>query len=248
LLKNFHNIKKLPFSEKIKKLRPLFGYRYNQSKSSYSSFTREEQYQIDNANKFLFNRIKNKNSVFKIWQWEKDYQQSRLFLKNICEYPSIDFHKSIQRKIEKEKSENQKNYYNTTVNFYTNLFKKTKFKNVKLYRPKEKKNDVNIDNEHFNNGENEKEEEKEFALFFIVDENTNKKIKIEKCKKSDNFMDIIDKVCENETGLNKDKIKMDEFTIKGRTNGKEYIDYNDTLQGNRLEGNEEIIIKIKKEE
>ena len=248
MLKNFHNIKKLSFSEKIKKLRPLFGYRNNKSKSSYSSFTREQQYQIDNANKFLFNRIKNKNSVFKVWEWEKDYQQSRLFLKNICEYPSIDFHKSIQRKIEKEKSENQKNYYNTTVNFYTNLFKKTKFKNVKLYRPKEKKNDVNIDNEHFNNGENEKEEEKEFTLFFIVDENTNKKIKIEKCKKSDNFMDIINKVCENETGLNKDKIKMDEFTIKGRTNGKEYIDYNDTLQGNRLEGNEEIIIKIKNEE
>ena len=248
MLKNFHNIKKLSFSEKIKKLRPLFGYRNNKSKSSYSSFTREQQYQIDNANKFLFNRIKNKNSVFKVWEWEKDYQQSRIFLKNICEYPSIDFHKSIQRKIEKEKSENQKNYYNTTVNFYTNLFKKTKFKNVKLYKPKEKKNDVNIDNEHFNNGENEKEEEKEFTLFFIVDENTNKKIKIEKCKKSDNFMDIIDKVCENETGLNKDKIKMDEFTIKGRTNGKEYVDYNDTLEGNRLEGNEEIIIKIKNEE
>jgi hypothetical protein len=41
---------------------------------------------------------------------------------------------------------------------------------------------------------------------------------------------------------------MDEFTIKGRTNGKEYVDYNDTLEGNRLEWNEEIIIKIKNEE
>ena len=134
------------------------------------------------------------------------------------------------------------------MNFYTNLFKKTKFKNVKFYEPKEKKNDDNIDGEHFNNGENEEEEDKEFTLFFIVDENNNKKIKIDNCKKSDNFMDIIDKVCEKETSLNKEKIKMDEFTIKGRTNGQEYIDYNDTLQGNRLEGNEEIIIKIKNEE
>ena len=164
-------------------------------------------------------------------------------------YPSIDFQRCLQQKIEKEKSENQKNYFNTAVNRFNNLFQKTKFKNVKFYEPKEKiNNDDNIDNEHFKNGENEEENEKLFALYFIVDENTNKKIKIDDCKKSDNFLDIIDKVCKSGTGLNKDKIKMDEFTIKGRKDGQEYIDSNDTLEGNRLTGDEEIIIKIKNEE
>ena len=45
--------------------------------------------------------------------------------------------------------------------------------------------------------------------------------------------------------MDKERIKTDEFTIIGRNNGNEYIDYNDTLDGNKLEGNEEIIIKFK---
>ena len=181
-------------------------------------------------------------------KWEKDFQKSRMFKKNICAYPSIDFHKSVQRKIEKEKIENQKNYYNTTVNFYNNLFKKTKFKNVKLYEPKEKekKDDVNIDNEHFNNGENEKEEEKKFTLFFLVDEKNNKKIKIDNCKKDDGFLDVINRMCKNDISLDINTIKMDDFRIKGRTEMEEYIDPNDTLEGNRLKGNEVIIVTFNK--
>jgi hypothetical protein len=237
----------LPFKEKIKQLKPLFGYSPNQT--TYNGFTREQKYQIDCTNKLYFYKINNAIPVINKEKWEKDYQKSRIFKKNLCMYPSIDFQKCLQQKIEKEKSENQKNYFNTTVNSFNNLFQKTKFKNVKFYEPKEKiNNDDNIDNEHFNNGENEEEKEKLFALYFIVDENTNKKIKVDDCKKSDNFLDIFDKVCKVENSLNKDKIKMDEFTIKGRKDGQEYIDSNDTLEGNRLAGNEEIIIKIKKEE
>ena len=159
----------------------------------------------------------------------------------------VDFHKSIQRKIEKEKSLNQQNYYNSTVTFYTNLFKKTKFKKVRLYEPMERKADEDIKNEHFNNGENEKEEEKLFTLFLIIENNQNKIIKIENCKKDDNFSVVIDKLCEKE-GLPKEKIKMSEFIKKGEKDGKEYIDPNDTLEGNNLLGNKEIIIKLKNEE
>ena len=58
----------------------------------------------------------------------------------------------------------------------------------------------------------------------------------------------MDKLCRIDTSLEKDKIKPNEFTINGRSDGNDYIDYNDTLEGNRLEGNEEIIIKFKEEE
>ena len=236
----------MQFAEKVKKLRPLFAY--SSRITSNSCLTRERKNQIDCANKFYLKRIKKQNSALNVVEWEKDFKKSRSFKKNICIYPSINFQKSLQQKIDKEKSENRKKYGNKIINCFNNLFKKTKFKNVKFYEPKEIKNDDNIDNEHFNKGENEKENEKLFKLFFIVDENEKKIITINDCKKSDNFLDIIDKVCKSGTGLNKDKIKMDEFTIKGRTDGKEYIDSNDTLEGNRLEGNEEIIIKMKKEE
>ena len=56
---------------------------------------------------------------------------------------------------------------------------------------------------------------------------------------------MVDKLCKIETSIDKDKILTNEFSIRGKANGKEYIDYNDTLDGNNLEGNEEIIIKFK---
>lgn len=183
-------------------------------------------------------------------EWEKDFQKSRAFKKNICVYPSIDFHKSTQRKIEKEKSENQKVYYNTTVNFENNLFNKTKFKEAKIFEKKEK-DDKKIDNEHFKNGETElQNDNRTFNLNFIIknENNESKKIIIENCKKDDFFFDIVDKLCQTENSVDKNKIKTDEFTINGRTDGNDYIDYNDTLEGNKLEGNEEIIVKFKENE
>ena len=103
------------------------------------------------------------------------------------------------------------------------------------------------------NGETEiKNDNTEFSLYFVIsNENSvkdNKKFKVEKCKKEDFFFDIIDKLCQTETNLDKEKIKKDEFSIKGRNNGEEYIDYNDTLEGNKIEGNEEIIIRFKNED
>ena len=245
MLKKFTTINKLPLSEKLKQLKPLFDY--NSIRPPICSFTPEQKYQINSTNKYFFNKLKTQHSVFNLSEWEKDFLKSQNYKKNICSYPSIDFHKSVQRKVEKEKNENQKLYYNTAVNFSKNLFNKTKFKEIKIYKPKLNKDDKKVDNEHFLNGETEiQNNTKEFELYFIINENEQtKKIKVEKCKKDDFFFDIVDKLCQTENNLNKERIKTDEFTINGRTNRNEYIDYNDTLDGNKLEGNEEIIIKFK---
>lgn len=239
----------MPFSEKIKQLKPLFGF--NSKKPKFCSFTSEEKYQIDNSNKYFFYRLKNQNSALSLRKLEKDFQKSQLYKKSICAYPSIDFHNSIQRKIEKEKKKNQKKFYNTSVSFYNNLFNKTKFKEVKLFTPNKRRSNKTNEKEKSLNGETKiKNESKEFGLYFIIRDknNQNKKVKVEKCKKDNFFFDIVDKLCREETNLEKDKIKTDEFTINGRTEGKEYIDYNDTLEGNNLEGNEEINIKFKNDD
>lgn len=245
LLRNFNSINKLPFSERLKHLKPLFEF--NGNRNPYTTFTREQKYNIDKSNEFFLSRLKNKTSVFNSNDWEKDFIKSRSYKKNICIYPMIDFHKSVQRKLEKEKEENQKMYYNTTVNFNNNLFNKTKFKEVKLFEPKEKQDDRKIDNEHYlNGGTEEVNDNREFNIYFII--NGDHKIKVEKCKKDDFFFDVVDKLCKTDTSLEKSKMKTDEFTINGKNEGNDYIDYNDTLEGNRLEGNEEIIVKFKDED
>ena len=248
LLRNFDSFNRLSFSEKIKHLKPLFEN--NNNRASYNSFTKEQKFQIDNTNKYFFNKLKQKNSVFDFAKIEKDFQKSRVFKRNICEYPSIDFHKSLQRKLEDQKSENQKVYSNTTINFAKNLFNKTKFKEVKLFEKKEKKDDTKIDNEHFLNGETQiQNDNRIFGLYFLVSDNNKeneyKKIKIENCKKDDFFSDVVDKLCQIETTIDKNKMQIDDFTIKGRNDQEEYIDYNDTLEGNKLNGDEEIIVKFK---
>ena len=241
MLKNFNSINKLPFQEKIKILKPLFENNIN--RTPYSSFTPEQRHQIDITNKYFFNKLKKQNTFFNSKEWEKDYKQSQIYKKNICSYPCIDFHKSVQRKIEDEKNKKKKKYYNTTVNFYTNLFNKTKFKEFKIFQPNNKKYDEKIDNE-----QTEREiENKEFELYFIIvnENNENKKIKVINCQKNEFFFDVFDRLCKIETSIDKDNILTNEFRIRGRVNGEEYIDYTDTLDGNNLKGNEEIIIKFK---
>ena len=249
LLRNFDSFKKLSFSEKLKLLKPWFDNNRN-NRSSCNSFTKEQKYEIDNTNKYFLNKLKQQKSVLDLGKWEKDFQKSRAFKKNICIYPYIDFHKSLQRKIEEQKTENQKIYSNTTMNLVNNLFNKTKFKEVKLFEKKEKKDDKKIDNEHFLNGETQiPNDDRKFGLYFLVSdknkENEYKKIKIENCKKDDFFSDVVDKLCQIETTIDKNKMQIDDFTIKGRNDQEEYIDYNDTLEGNKLNGDEEIIVKFK---
>lgn len=142
--------------------------------------------------------------------------------------------------MEKEKNINLKMYSNTAVNFYNNLFKKTKFKEVKLFKPQNKKDSERT---HYEDRFEIKDGKKEFELHFIIDQ--NRKISVENCKKDDFFFDIVDKLCQKETNIDKNEIKVDEFTVKGKEIKGNYIDYSDTLEGNDLQGNEEIINKYK---
>ena len=232
------------------KLRPLLDNSNNRIPTF--SFSPERQFEISKTNKYFFNKIRHQNSVYDLHKWERDFQRSQYYKKSICTYPSIDFHKTNQRLMEKEKSNTEKIYYNTVININNNLYNKTKFKDVKVYKPvkKVKKNDKNIDTEHFMGGETEiKNDDREFELYFVLIDknksNKNKKIKVEKCKKEHFFSDVVDKLCETDTSINKDNIKMDEFTINGRNDKNNYIDYNDTLEGNKLEGGEEIAVYFK---
>lgn len=233
------------------KLRPLLDN--NNNRIPTFSFSPERQLEILNTNKYFYNKIRQQNSVYDLDKWERDFKKSQYYKKNICFFPTIDFHKLDQRNIEKEKNNNENIYCNTIININNNLYNKTKFKEVKAYKPKKivKKNDKKIDNEHFMIGETEiKKDDREFELCFIIidkkNRNKNKKIKVEKCKKEDFFSDVIDKLCETDTSINKDKIKIDEFTINGRNDKNNYIDYNDTLEGNKLVGGEEIVVNFKK--
>lgn len=237
----------LPFDKKLMKLRPLLDNIDNRIPNF--SINPEKQKEIIETNKTYFNRLRHQRSVYDIDKWEKDFRKSQYYKKNICIFPTIEFHKSIQAQIEKEKSNNENIYCNTTININNNLYNKTKFKAVKEYKPikKVKKDDKNIDNEHFEVGETEiKKDDREFELYFvIIDKKTgkrNKRIKVNKCKKEQFFSDVVNKLCETDTSINKDNIKMDEFTIYGRSDENNYIDCNDTLEGNRLNGGEEIVV------
>ena len=216
------------------------------------SFSPERQLEILNANKYFFNKIKHQHSAYDFDKLERDFRKSQYYKNNICSFPSIEFHKSIQRRIETESNNNEKIYNNKTININNNLYNNVKFKEFKVYKPKKKakKDDKNIDNEHFLVGETKIEkDDREFELYFVIIDKQNgnikKTIKIKKCKREDYFSDIVNLICETDLSINKDKIKMDEFTIYGRNDKNNYIDYNDTLEGNRLEGGEKIVINFK---
>ena len=227
----------MPFKEKIKFLRPLFDD--NSKKISYRDFTKEQKYEIHKTNKYFFHRLGKTTSCLNSQKWEKDFQKSRQFKKNICEFPNLNFRKTMQIELERQKSFNEKKYSNTAINFYNNKFNKTNFK---VYNPEKNKNDNqnDINNEHFAGGETiEKDENREINLIFIFGEN---RFNV-KCKAKDFFYEVIDKFC---TDNNLDKEEFEEYIKEGETDGREYIDRYDSVENNKLNNHDEIIAIIKK--
>ena len=230
----------MPYKEKVKFLRPLFED--NSKRISYRVFSKEQRYQIEKANKYFFHKLEKTTSCLNSQKWEKDFQKSRQYKKNICEFPNLNFLKTIQIKLEREKSFNEKKYSNTTINFYNNKFNKTNFKSIEIYKPKKNKNDNqnDVNNEHFSGGETiEKNENKEINLIFIIEE---KRFNV-KCKIKDFFYEVIDKFC---TDNNIDKGEIEEYIKKDEANGREYIDRYDSVENNKLNNNDEINAIIKK--
>ena len=98
----------MPYKEKVKFLRPLFED--NSKRISYRVFSKEQRYQIEKANKYFFHKLEKTTSCLNSQKWEKDFQKSRQYKKNICEFPNLNFLKTIQIKLEREKSFSEKKY------------------------------------------------------------------------------------------------------------------------------------------
>ena len=240
MLKKFNYIHNLPYKEKVKFLRPLFDD--NSKKISYRDFTKEQKYEIQKANNYFFHRLEKTTSYLNSQKWEKDFQRSRQFKKNLCMYPNLNFLKTMQFELEREKSFHEKKYLNTTINFYNNKFNKINFKKTKIYKPEKSKNDNHndINNEHFSGGETiERDENKEINLIFIYKEN---RFNV-KCKTKDFFYEVIKKFC---TENNVDDDEIEEYIKNGERDGREYIDRRDCIENNKLNNNDEIIAIIKK--
>ena len=235
----------MPFDEKIKHLKDLISRSINNAKPKQSTgFTKEKIYQINIENNYFFNKIKKKGSVFKITNWEKDFRQTRKYIKNICYYPSINFHKTTQRKLELEKNTNQKSYNNTAINFQNNMFSRTRFKNTLIFSPKMTltRNRSMRDKKSNEKIIFKKEDNNEFDIIFVLED--QKRIKIT-CKKNEILSDIIERLCKMEESLKKEQIYLDEISVKGRSEPK--ININDTIEGNKIVENDELYIIMKKD-
>ena len=230
----------MPIIEREKFLKPLFDS--NSKRISYREFTKEQQFEIQKTNKYFFHKLEKTNSCLNSQKWKEDFKQSRKLKKNICRFPTINFQKTGQIKLERERSFNEKKYSNTTINFHNNKFSKTNFKKTNIYKPEKNKNDNqnDINNEHFSGGETiEKDENKEINLIFIIEEN---RFNV-KCKTKDFFIEVIDKFC---TDYNVDNGEIEEYIKNGERDGREYIDRCDSVENNNLKNNDEIIAIVRK--
>jgi hypothetical protein len=133
IFKKLDDINKKPNKELIAKCKPAFEFK---QKERNGGLTREQRLEINADNKYFFRKIKRQASCYSLSQWNRDFEQSQSFKKNICEFPCIDF-----RKLKAEDEKLAKDYDNSVIKDSNNLFKKTKFKSVDLFYEKVKKID-----------------------------------------------------------------------------------------------------------
>lgn len=73
-----------------KKKKPKFTF-----KDNLTSQTRKwELYKITQDNQHLLKRLNERESFYNTKKWERDYNKSQIYKKNICLYPSIEFKNS----------------------------------------------------------------------------------------------------------------------------------------------------------
>ena len=84
-----------------------------------------------------------KSSCYNFNQWNRDFEQSQCFKKNICEFPCIDFHKTKRGLGEETFNRIKKEYSNSIINNDGNYFQRAKFKNINLFSPINKNNEEN---------------------------------------------------------------------------------------------------------
>ena len=126
-------INKTPNSEAIKKLKPIFEFKKRTKDGSLTSLTREKKLEIKAVNEYYKSKLSRQSSFYNLRQWNKEFEQSQQFKKNICEFPSIDFHKTKRISGEGEFNAINKDYNNSSIsNNPSNYLRTIKFKKMKI--------------------------------------------------------------------------------------------------------------------
>ena len=63
-------------------------------KDIYSQAKKYDYFKISQENQYLLKRLNDKDSFYDTRTWEKDYDKSQSYKKNICAFPPIDFKKT----------------------------------------------------------------------------------------------------------------------------------------------------------
>lgn len=92
---------------------------------SYREFTKEQKYQIEKTNKYFFHKLEKTTSCLNSQKWKEDFKQSRKLKRNICTFPTINFQKTGQIKLEREKSFNENIQIQLLIFIIINLIKLT---------------------------------------------------------------------------------------------------------------------------
>ena len=122
----------------------------------------------------LTKRINEKNSVYSLSQWKKDFKKSRIYKKISCEYPSINF-------VAKPKRKFTQNYaFSPKVDY--NIFNGIKFKPFTSFE-----NENNKESNSFN--KSHKKKKKHFVFTAIKDINKKNDEKNKNKEKKDNIND-----------------------------------------------------------
>ena len=129
MFNKLHKIHKTPNSYIIKKLKPLFEFK---QKIKDGGLTREQKRDIKAVNKYYRNKLSRQSSFYSLGQWNKEFEKSQQFKKNICEFPCIDFHKTKRSWIEGGSIDSKKGFNSSISNNPGNYLMSIKFKNTNL--------------------------------------------------------------------------------------------------------------------
>ena len=145
-------IQKTPTSEALKKWKPLFEFK---SKIKDGGLTREQRLEIKAVNKYYKNKLKRQSSFYSLGQWNKEFEQSQHFKRNICEFPCIDFHRTKGSFAGEGINVNEikKEYNNRIIDNAGNFFQKVKFKRIGLFSQKKEKRKESKTNEEIEKNE-----------------------------------------------------------------------------------------------
>ena len=124
-LDTIHRITKEDY---LKKFQPSFSFK---TKIIEGGLTKEQRNTIKDVNKYFLKKLHNQVSCYNRSKWDEDYKNVQKLKKNICEYPSIDFHKTIFQA--GDSNNNNQISRSTLYDTQKNYFNSTRFKPIKSF-------------------------------------------------------------------------------------------------------------------